>query len=111
MARGNQQEAFEIVVEMIKDDFDFPYEVDNKNRVEILLTCYRVFNANQDPRGEEALEKAYQLIIEQAEKISDESMRKSYFENVQANREVLQAYHGRSSLPLRPTASEYLQDT
>jgi len=95
MARGNQQEAFEIVVEMIKDGFDFPYEVDNKNRVEILLTCYRVFNANQDPRGEEALEKAYQLIIEQAEKISDESMRKSYFENVQANREVLQSYHER----------------
>lgn len=95
-AKGDSRKAQSIIDKIIGEGFALPNEKDNRDRVEILLTCYKVLSANQDPRAEEALEKAHRLITEQAEKISDENMRKSYLENVEANREVLQACLGQA---------------
>jgi len=58
----------------------------------VYLTCYRVLRANGDPRAEEILEEAHHLLQERAAKISDEGERRSYLENVAANREIASEY-------------------
>jgi tetratricopeptide (TPR) repeat protein len=55
----------------------------------ILLTCYRVLRANQDPRAEKLLTEGHQLLQERASKIEDERLRRSYLENVRAHREIV----------------------
>jgi predicted ATPase len=55
----------------------------------VYLTCYRVLCANQDPRAEAILGTAHSLLQEQAAKISDEELRRSFLENVATHREVM----------------------
>jgi hypothetical protein len=55
----------------------------------IYLTCYRVLQANADPRAEEILCTAHNLLQERAAKIDDEELRRSYLENVAAHREIV----------------------
>jgi tetratricopeptide (TPR) repeat protein len=55
----------------------------------VYLTCYRVLQANRDPRAEEILNASYHLIQERADKIDDEALRLSYLENVAENREII----------------------
>ncbi len=59
---------------------------------EILLTCYKILHANQDPQAEDVIGKAYSLLMESAEKITDEAMRKSYLENVAVNCEIQEEF-------------------
>ena len=56
----------------------------------VYLTCYRVLRANQDPRAQVILDTAYSLLQEQAAKISDEELRRSFLENVAAHREIVE---------------------
>ncbi len=58
----------------------------------VYLTCYRVLGATGDPRAPQALASAYELIQNRAAHIADEAMRRSFLENVAANREVVAAY-------------------
>jgi tetratricopeptide (TPR) repeat protein len=58
----------------------------------VYLTCYRVLEANADPRAQDLLEEAHGLLQERAAKISDEGERRSYLENVAANREIVSEY-------------------
>jgi hypothetical protein len=58
----------------------------------IYLTCYRVLRAMGDPRASEILDAAYRLIQERADKIEDEALRRSYLENVAANREIIREW-------------------
>jgi tetratricopeptide (TPR) repeat protein len=58
----------------------------------IYLTCYQVLRANGDPRAGEVLEAAYHLLQERAAKIDDEELRRSFLENVKANREIVAAW-------------------
>jgi len=58
----------------------------------VYLTCYRVLKANGDTRADDILEQGYRFLQERAAKISDEGERRSYLENVAANRELLQEY-------------------
>jgi tetratricopeptide (TPR) repeat protein len=58
----------------------------------VYLTCYRVLQASGDPRDEEILDEAHSLLQERAAKISDEGERRSYLENVAANREAVGEY-------------------
>ena len=60
----------------------------------IYLTCYRVLKANQDPRGPELLKQAHQRLLDRAAKISDDSARHRYLENVAAHREIVKAWGG-----------------
>ena len=56
----------------------------------VYLTCYRVLRANQDPRAQAILNTGYSLLQEQATKISDEELRRSFLENVAAHREIVE---------------------
>jgi tetratricopeptide (TPR) repeat protein len=56
------------------------------------LACYRVLKASGDPRTREILENAYRFIQDRAAKISDEGERRSFLENVAANREIVEEY-------------------
>jgi predicted ATPase/class 3 adenylate cyclase len=58
----------------------------------IYLTCYRVLEANQDPRAAEILATAHNLLQERAAKIEDEEMRRSFLENVPAHRELIEVW-------------------
>jgi hypothetical protein len=56
----------------------------------VYLTCYRALRANEDPRAGDILNEAHHLLQERAAKISDEGERRSYLENVAANREIVE---------------------
>jgi tetratricopeptide (TPR) repeat protein len=58
----------------------------------VYLTCYRVLEANQDPRAAEILATAHNLLQERAAKIEDEEMRRSFLENVPAHRELIEVW-------------------
>jgi tetratricopeptide (TPR) repeat protein len=58
----------------------------------VYLTCYRVLEANGDPRAQDVLEEAYRFLQERAAKISDKGERQSFLENVAANREIASEY-------------------
>jgi hypothetical protein len=55
----------------------------------IYLTCYRILKANADPRAEEVLAEAHNLLQERAAKITDKELRRSFLENVAAHRELV----------------------
>ncbi len=56
------------------------------------LVCYRVLRANGDPRADGILEQAYRMLQERAGKIEEETLRRSYLENVAAHREIATAW-------------------
>ena len=58
---------------------------------------YRVLRANGDPRAEEVLEEAHNLLQERAAKITDEELRRSFLENVSAHREIISELNATSS--------------
>jgi len=56
------------------------------------LTCYQVLRAANDPRARAVLERAYTQLQEQAAKITDAAMRRSFLENVPYHRELVTAW-------------------
>jgi len=58
----------------------------------VYLSCYRVLEGAGDPRAHDILEEAHSLLQERAAKISDEKERRSFLENVAANRELASEY-------------------
>ncbi len=56
----------------------------------IYLSCYRALQAADDPRASDLLEKANGMLMEQADRIGDEAMRRSFLENVAWNREIVE---------------------
>ena len=58
----------------------------------VYLTCWRVLQANGDVRAQAVLEKAYCAIRDIAGQIEDEALRRSFLENVPANREIVAAW-------------------
>ena len=59
----------------------------------IYLTCYRVLQANQDPRAEAVLHTTYELLSERADQINDAALRQSFLENVIVHRELIDAFN------------------
>ncbi len=60
--------------------------------VEALVTywnCYRVLRAARDSRAGAVLDTAYRVLQEQAARISDEEMRRSFLERVPVHREIV----------------------
>jgi predicted ATPase/class 3 adenylate cyclase len=57
----------------------------------IYLTCYKVLKANNDPRGQDILSTAQNLLQDQAEKITDPDLQYSFLNNVLVNREIQSA--------------------
>jgi len=59
---------------------------------EIYLTCYRVLEANEDPRAPEILASAFDRLQERAARITDEGMRRSFLEDVRPHREIVRDF-------------------
>lgn len=64
---------------------------DVDDAMHIYLTCYEVLKAVQDPRALDVFSTAYGLLQKQAAKISDETMRRSFLENVPTHRQIMEA--------------------
>ncbi len=58
----------------------------------IYLTCTRVLRAAQDPRADEILRAAHDLLQEQAATIDDAALRRSFLEQVAAHRELTREF-------------------
>jgi len=54
----------------------------------IYLTCYQVLSIVQDPRASEMIEKVHTLLVQRADSIPDESLRISFLENIQENKQI-----------------------
>jgi predicted ATPase len=70
----------------------------------VYLTCYRVLKAGDDPRAQEILAEGHRLLHEQAAKISDDDMRRSFLENVTVHQEIVAAFESQSSEPGQTSA-------
>jgi tetratricopeptide (TPR) repeat protein len=55
----------------------------------IYLTCYRILEANQDPRAEIILQTAARLVQARAANINPPELRCSFLENVAAHRQIM----------------------
>lgn len=69
----------------------------------IWLTCVQVLQAADDPRAAAVLERAYRLTLEQAAKIDDLDLRRSFLEKLPARREIIALYRQtQSETPAKP---------
>ena len=57
---------------------------------QVYLTCYRVLCAAGNPRAQAILSTACRLLQERAAQIGDETLRRSFLENVVAHREIVE---------------------
>ena len=92
LTRGNREKASGFVDEILAEGTDLPHEIDNKDRLENLLSCYKFLVANSDERAKDVLKSAYALLSEQADNITDQTIKQAFLQNVPANREILAAY-------------------
>lgn len=82
----NDNAAALAVVDRLLPEFD-PAQPDGWGCPQrLLLTCYRVLAANQDLRAAALLRQAWQVVQDQAEKISDPDLRTTFLNNVPVNR-------------------------
>jgi adenylate cyclase len=84
LAQTHAEEILSYFQDSVVDGTDDPFR--------ICLTCYRILQANRDPRAEGVLATAHQLLQERAAKISDEELRRSFLERVPANREIVNEF-------------------
>ncbi len=61
----------------------------------VFLTCYQVLWASEDPRAELLLEQGYRFLQERAHKIDDPAVRRGFWENVAAHREMQREWSAR----------------
>jgi len=94
LAQGNVKQAQAQVEEILSylekttlDGAEEPFRV--------YLTCYHVLRTDQNAQAWTVLNTAYWLLQEQAAKITDEEMRRSFLENVAAHREIIEAWGSR----------------
>lgn len=66
---------------------------------QVYLTCYQVLAGGGDPRAGEILGEAHRLLLERADRIGDEGMRRSFLDNVPAHREIMRAFRSGSGHP------------
>jgi predicted ATPase/class 3 adenylate cyclase len=94
LAQGDLPQAQVLVEEIL--DYVGANTLDGADeRLRVYLTCYQVLHAAQDSRAEAVLSTTYTLLQEQAAKIEEEALRRSFLENVAVNREIVAAYQAR----------------
>ena len=91
-AQGDNEQAVnytEQIMTRLHDD-----ERINQHRAapNLYLACYRILNANKDKRRQPVLQRGYETLLSQAEKISDTEMRLDFLQKVSAHREIRAAY-------------------
>ncbi len=89
LAKGDRLRAGRLVEEILSYAQKGPIKATADEPFEIYLTCYRVLQALDDPRAENVLNEAHRLLQEQAARISDPVLQRSYLENVPPHREIL----------------------
>ena len=62
----------------------------------VCLACYEVLSTHKDPRAKNILDAARRLLQERAGQIDDQAVRRSFLENVAANRKIIAAWEERS---------------
>ena len=88
LAAGDLAQAHAYVAELLPElTVDHLYGV--REPLRIYLTCYQVLHAGQDPRAEEVLAAAHQLLQKRAATIADERLRRCYLENIPAHRAII----------------------
>jgi len=100
MARGDSKQALEHVKEILAwieanglEGIEYPLQV--------YLTCYQILSATAqgDPtaieRAHSVLSDACTTLLDQAAKISDSTLRRTFLEDVAVNREIMAAWEGR----------------
>jgi hypothetical protein len=93
LIQGDLSRALVQVEEILKHLEDHTLD-GAKEPFRVYLTCYRILQANQDPRAETILNQAHDLLQEQAANISDEEMRRSFLENVVYHQEIVRECEG-----------------
>jgi len=93
LAQGNLIQA-QVQVEEILNHLEDQTLDGTVEPLRVYLTCYHALRANQDPRAEDILETAYNLLQSRAAKTGSEELRRSFLENVRAHREILMAWEG-----------------
>ena len=85
------KEALELVDQILRvfEDYDMN---GCEEPLRVYMTCFRVLEANHDPRGEDILNKAYALLEQRASMIEEPDLRKSFLENVEVNKEIIKAF-------------------
>jgi tetratricopeptide (TPR) repeat protein len=63
----------------------------------VYLTCYRVLQAASDPRAHGLLLFAHGLLLEHSNRVEDHDLRRSFFENVPAHRDLVRVWEQRGS--------------
>lgn len=92
LAQGNHANALEHV-EQILTHLSGGGTLDGTNEpLRIFLTCYEVLHAAGDPRAVGVLETAYTMLQDQAAKITDDAMHRSFLENVPYHRAIEAAW-------------------
>jgi tetratricopeptide (TPR) repeat protein len=67
--------------------------------IHVYLICYQVLQVTDPPHAIVILKEAYHLLQERAAKINDHELRKSFMENVAANRELIAAFRALQTSP------------
>jgi len=98
LQEGKLDEALGFVEQIM--DFLKDHNLDGTNEpMRIYLTCYQVLQAAGDPRADEILTQAHAILMERANKITDEAMRTSYLENVAANKQIVDIFLQKGKVP------------
>jgi tetratricopeptide (TPR) repeat protein len=91
LANGNLSEALAQVEGILSVLAQYPRAGLDKP-LPIYLTCYRVLEANQDPRAASVLKAASALLDESASHFTEEFQRQAFLNNVPSHRELMQAH-------------------
>jgi len=91
LAQGDGEQARALVAEVVAYLRDNPQDQAG-DRTALYGPCCRVLRAAGDPRADDLLAAAYRWLQKKAAAIADESMRRSFLENVPTHREVLRLH-------------------
>jgi predicted ATPase/class 3 adenylate cyclase len=97
VAQGNLPLALEHVHEIVAYLAEGGSLQETWEPLRIYLTCYQVLRSAGDPRADEILETAFNLLQDQASQISDQSYRSLFLENVSWHREIIRAWETRQA--------------
>ncbi len=97
LAQGQVEDAI-IYVEEILTLMDVNTLAQETEWANETMICVRVLHASRDPRAEGILSAAHTALQEQAARISDENLRRSFLENRPDHREIIAAWRAAGNL-------------
>jgi tetratricopeptide (TPR) repeat protein len=108
LTKGDQARAIACVEEILEHMEINPGLDGTDEPLRVYLSCFRVLRDKDDARGPEVLSAAHMLLHEQAARIGDEAVRRSFLENAAVHQEILIAYRELESRQPGGTIAVYL---